>query len=189
MILGAGARFDSYTTMSTLSGLAPAFKALGDPTRLRVFSLLRASCGPEGCASSDARAQRTLADLPRYLGVGLPTVSHHLKELRQAGLVTCERRGRRVHCSVNEALLRQIGVFLDCEGVGVQGERRPRPSSRRVALRTRAPSLHRLSPASSGRGLVALVPALLAVEVHGRVAGIVRRRPILGLLSLAAEAL
>jgi len=94
------------------NALASAFKALGDPTRLRAFVMLRASCGPAGCTPDSDFAKRTLTDLARHLGVGLPTVSHHLKELRQAGLIRCERQGRRVRCSMNEALLRQLGLFL-----------------------------------------------------------------------------
>jgi len=111
------------------AGFAAAFKALGDPTRLSVFSMLRASCGAGGCAPDGDAAQRTLADLARHLEVGLPTVSHHLKELRQAGLILCERRGRRVHCSINETLLQQLGVFLGVIDAGAGTGRRPLRSS------------------------------------------------------------
>jgi DNA-binding transcriptional ArsR family regulator len=39
-------------------------------------------------------------------------VSHHLKELRTAGLVTCEKQGQRVHCSVNWGVLEELQRFL-----------------------------------------------------------------------------
>ena len=66
--------------------LAQWFSVLGDPTRLRLFSLI-ATAG-EACAA---------CDLAEPLGVSQPTVSHHLKVLRDAGLVHSEKRGRWVY--------------------------------------------------------------------------------------------
>jgi ArsR family transcriptional regulator len=63
--------------------LALRFKALADPGRLRLLSLLMASEGGESCT----------CDLTELLGLSQPTVSHHLKKLAEAGLVTGERRG------------------------------------------------------------------------------------------------
>jgi ArsR family transcriptional regulator, arsenate/arsenite/antimonite-responsive transcriptional repressor len=63
--------------------LARSFAALGDPVRLHVFSLIAAASGGEACA----------CDLVAPVGRSQPTVSHHLKVLREAGLVTSERRG------------------------------------------------------------------------------------------------
>jgi len=66
--------------------LAGWFSVLADPTRLRLFSLI-ATAG-EACAA---------CDLAEPLGVSQPTVSHHLKVLRDAGLVESEKRGRWVY--------------------------------------------------------------------------------------------
>jgi ArsR family transcriptional regulator len=63
--------------------LALRFKALADPGRLRLLSLLMASESGESCT----------CDLTEPLGLSQPTVSHHLKKLAEAGLVTGERRG------------------------------------------------------------------------------------------------
>ena len=63
--------------------LALRFKALADPGRLRLLSLLMASESGESCT----------CDLTELLGLSQPTVSHHLKKLAEAGLVTGERRG------------------------------------------------------------------------------------------------
>jgi ArsR family transcriptional regulator len=63
--------------------LAKRFAALGDPVRLQLLSLL-ATRG-EGAAG--------VCDLVEPVGKSQPTVSHHLKVLREAGLVTSERRG------------------------------------------------------------------------------------------------
>lgn len=64
--------------------IARTFKALGDPTRLRLLSLIAASDGGEAC----------ICDLTEPVGLGQPTVSHHMKLLVDAGLATREQRGR-----------------------------------------------------------------------------------------------
>ncbi len=66
--------------------LAEWFGVLADPTRLRLLSLIAAT--GEACAA---------CDLVDPLGVSQPTVSHHLKVLRTAGLVESEKRGRWVY--------------------------------------------------------------------------------------------
>lgn len=64
--------------------LAHVFKALGDPTRVRLVSLIAAADGAEAC----------ICDLTEPVGLSQPTVSHHMKLLAEAGLVTREQRGR-----------------------------------------------------------------------------------------------
>ncbi len=68
------------------SMLADWYGVLADPTRLRLLSLIAAT--GEACAA---------CDLVEPLGVSQPTVSHHLKVLREAGLVASEKRGRWVY--------------------------------------------------------------------------------------------
>ena len=70
--------------------LAAAFKALADPVRLRLLSLIAAA--PEGTACS--------CDLEEPVGKSQPTVSHHLTLLAEAGLITKEKVGRWVNCTV-----------------------------------------------------------------------------------------
>jgi ArsR family transcriptional regulator, arsenate/arsenite/antimonite-responsive transcriptional repressor len=70
--------------------LAAAFKALADPVRLQLLSLIAAA--PDGSACS--------CDLEEPVGKSQPTVSHHLAVLADAGLVTKEKVGRWVYCSV-----------------------------------------------------------------------------------------
>jgi len=81
--------------------LALAFKALADPVRLRLLSLIAAA--PEGTACS--------CDLEEPVGKTQPTVSHHLSVLADAGLITKEKVGRWVNCTVvpeRLALLRDV---------------------------------------------------------------------------------
>lgn len=66
------------------TGLARMFKALGDPTRVRLLSLIAAQPEREAC----------ICDLIEPIGLSQPTVSHHMKQLVDAGLVIREQRGR-----------------------------------------------------------------------------------------------
>ncbi|MFG3364672.1 ArsR/SmtB family transcription factor [Streptomyces sp. NPDC090032] len=67
--------------------LARVFKALGDPVRLRLLSMIATREGGEIC----------VCDLTPAFDLSQPTISHHLKLLRQAGLIDCERRGTWVY--------------------------------------------------------------------------------------------
>jgi ArsR family transcriptional regulator, arsenate/arsenite/antimonite-responsive transcriptional repressor len=64
--------------------LAARLKAVADPARLRLVSLVLASPGQEAC----------ICDLTEPLGLAQPTVSHHMKVLVEAGLLAREKRGR-----------------------------------------------------------------------------------------------
>lgn len=70
--------------------LARAFKALADPVRLRLLSLIASANDGEACS----------CDLEEPVGKSQPTVSHHLSVLADAGLVTKRKAGRWVMCSV-----------------------------------------------------------------------------------------
>ncbi|MEV0113060.1 metalloregulator ArsR/SmtB family transcription factor [Streptomyces sp. NPDC050844] len=80
---------------------AAMFKALGDPVRLRLFSLVASHEGGEACVCD-------ISDV----GVSQPTVSHHLKKLREAGLLTSERRGTWVYYRVEPSVLASMGQML-----------------------------------------------------------------------------
>ncbi|OEU96256.1 ArsR/SmtB family transcription factor [Streptomyces oceani] len=73
---------------------APMFKALGDPVRLRLFSAVASHEGSEACVCD-------ISDV----GVSQPTVSHHLKKLKEAGLLTSERRGTWVYYRVAPSVM------------------------------------------------------------------------------------
>ncbi|MFD8675569.1 ArsR/SmtB family transcription factor [Streptomyces seoulensis] len=67
--------------------LAKVFKALGDPVRLRLLSMIASGAGGEVC----------VCDLTPAFDLSQPTISHHLKLLKQAGLIDSERRGTWVY--------------------------------------------------------------------------------------------
>jgi ArsR family transcriptional regulator len=74
--------------------LAGMFKALSNPQRLRMFVRLAVSCAPRGkrLTAGEPASYCCATDAGADLGLAASTVSHHLKELRQAGLVQVERR-------------------------------------------------------------------------------------------------
>jgi ArsR family transcriptional regulator len=82
--------------------MAPVLSALADPVRLRIVSMLLDA--PEGSSCG--------CDLEMPLGLSQPTISHHLKILREAGLVVGEKRGRWVHYHVVTERLDEIAEAL-----------------------------------------------------------------------------
>ncbi|SNY52054.1 ArsR family transcriptional regulator [Paractinoplanes atraurantiacus] len=93
-------------------GLAKGFKALGDPARLRLLSMIAARAGDEVCVCE-------LTDAFTQSG---PTISHHLKVLRDAGLVTSERRGSWVYYRVVPSALAALSKLLDTSAMAVAAE-------------------------------------------------------------------
>lgn len=99
-----------------MDDLSEAFKALGHPHRLALVRRLidqAVSCeaSPEDPCTLDP-ACCDFGELAEEIGVGKPTVSHHLKVLRQAGLIERIQEGRRVHCCINEDRLAELRSFL-----------------------------------------------------------------------------
>lgn len=82
--------------------LARVFKALGDPVRLRLLSLIASHAGGEAC----------VCDLSGVFELTGPTISHHLKVLREAGLITGERRGTWVYYRVRPDVLGRLSEVL-----------------------------------------------------------------------------
>jgi len=82
--------------------LARTFKALGDPTRVRLLSLIAATDGGEAC----------ICDLTAPVGLSQPTVSHHMKLLVEAGLVTREQRGKWAYYAVVDSTLSSLSRAL-----------------------------------------------------------------------------
>ena len=83
--------------------LATGFTALADPVRLRVLSILAAAPTGEVC----------VCDFVEPLGKSQPTVSHHLKILGEAGLVSGDRRGKWVWYSINRERLAELRAALE----------------------------------------------------------------------------
>ena len=96
---------------------AEKFKALSNPNRLKIFLRLVSECcisisedelkdkvGSQGCAC--------VGDIGKFLGIVPSTISHHLKELRQAGLIQMERRGQKMECWIDPNTVKAMGTFF-----------------------------------------------------------------------------
>ena len=82
--------------------LARSFKALGETTRVRLLSLIAATADGEAC----------VCDLTNLVGLSQPTVSHHLRLLVQAGLITREQRGKWAYYAVVDHALDALAGAL-----------------------------------------------------------------------------
>jgi len=86
----------------TAAVLSPAFKALGDPIRLQLMSMIASAPGGEIC----------VCELTPAFEISGPTISHHLRVLREAGLVDAERRASWVYYRARPGLMRQLAALL-----------------------------------------------------------------------------
>ncbi|MCV7404172.1 ArsR/SmtB family transcription factor [Mycobacterium marseillense] len=91
--------------------LAAMFKALSDPVRLRLLSLIASHPGGQAC----------VCEISRTFDLSQPTISHHLKTLRSAGLLDCERRGTWVYYWVVPAALQQLSSVLHVDALSATG--------------------------------------------------------------------
>lgn len=82
--------------------LARVFKAIADPVRLRLLSLIGSHAGGEAC----------VCDLTDAFALTGPTISHHLKVLREAGVIDGERRGTWIFYRVRPQTLAQLSALL-----------------------------------------------------------------------------
>ena len=82
--------------------LAALFKAVADPVRLRLLSLIACHDGGESC----------VCDLLEAFDLTAPSVSYHLKILREAGLISSQRRGTWVYYRVNPTVMARMSAVL-----------------------------------------------------------------------------
>ncbi|HEX7106798.1 MAG TPA: metalloregulator ArsR/SmtB family transcription factor [Acidothermaceae bacterium] len=92
----------SVIDLPSAEQVARAFKALGDPTRVRLLSLIAAHEGGEAC----------VCDLTDPVGLSQPTVSHHLKQLVDAGLVSRQQRGKWAYYRIQQPVLDALAVAI-----------------------------------------------------------------------------
>jgi DNA-binding transcriptional ArsR family regulator len=92
--------------------LVRMFKALAHPNRLRLFEEIRQGSGAYAEPEARGVGGCLLQHVVDVLNIGAPTVSHHLRELVNAGLVHTERVGKQVHCQVVPEALREAAAFF-----------------------------------------------------------------------------
>ncbi len=89
--------------------IASMLKALADPIRLRLFSAIASRAGGEAC----------VCDISDGIDVTQPTISHHLKVLRDAGLLTSERRASWVYYALAPDALRTLATLFDVHDLSI----------------------------------------------------------------------
>ena len=92
---------------------AGGFKALSNPNRLRIFLRLADCCPSARTKRSDKDVCACVGELGKDLDIAPSTVSHHIKELRQAGLICMERKGQNIECRVDRSTLRDLKDFFE----------------------------------------------------------------------------
>jgi ArsR family transcriptional regulator len=88
--------------------LVQAFRALGDPTRLKILDLLRARGGSCCSLVSPGEPGLCACDVEQAIGLSQAATSHHLAILRRAGLVVAEKRGRWMYYRRDEGALAAV---------------------------------------------------------------------------------
>lgn len=97
--------------------LARAFKALSNPNRLKIYQAF-VRYWEEGREASvnEVPAGCLLGEAIKRLNIGAPTVSHHIRELVDAGLITTSRQGRQLFCAVEPEMREKMREFFGEEG-------------------------------------------------------------------------
>ena len=109
-------------TMEQAEQVAPLLKALANPVRLRLLSLVASHDGGEAC----------ICDLNAAFDLSQPTISHHMKVLHEAGLVDRDKRGVWVYYRVRPQALAGLGALIGCPRAVAAPGRRPRASPRPI---------------------------------------------------------
>lgn len=119
---GRGREVATLTIIDTVSTLPDRLKLLGDPTRFKILEFL-ANPSEDCCGRGDGVCG---CDIEAFTGLSQPTVSHHMKQLVDAGMVRSERRGRWVYYQLDaDALLRMSAALAQlAQTTGVRTESR-----------------------------------------------------------------
>jgi len=95
-----------------LEQFAEIFKALSNPNRLKIFQRLVNCCTPGTVSILDSVNTACVGEIGKDLGIVPSTVSHHIKELRRAGLIKTNRRGQNIECWVDPENLKELKKFF-----------------------------------------------------------------------------
>ena len=116
-----------YSTIVKLSNYTKIFKALSNEQRLKIFIMLYKNCCSEEatkassefrikgetCCSGEGGMEKAFTKVCDCMDLSRSTISHHFKELQNAGLITCEREGQLYRCKVNKDVVDSMKKFLE----------------------------------------------------------------------------
>jgi ArsR family transcriptional regulator, arsenate/arsenite/antimonite-responsive transcriptional repressor len=95
-----------------LEEFADIFKALSNPNRLKIFKQLTLCCAPGTVCVLDSSNTAFVGDLGKQVDIAPSTVSHHIKELKRAGLIRTRRQGQKIECWVDPETIKSLKDFL-----------------------------------------------------------------------------
>ena len=115
-----------YSTIMELSNYSRIFKALSNEQRLKIFMMIYRDCcgikgpkgiaeiklGDESCCGVKGGIEKAFSKICDCMDLSRSTISHHFKELQNAGLITCEREGQTFRCHINVKTIKSIREFL-----------------------------------------------------------------------------
>jgi ArsR family transcriptional regulator len=102
----------SNNTNNKLDKYAGIFKALSNPNRLKIFISLATCCKPGTVGIFEPSNTACVGDIGKDLSIVPSTVSHHIKELRRAGLIKTRRQGQNIECWVDPEILKELKYFF-----------------------------------------------------------------------------
>jgi ArsR family transcriptional regulator len=139
---------------------AEMFKALSNPHRLHIFLRLISCCPPGTRCTWDSEAKRYVGQLAEEVNIAASTVSHHIKELRNAGLIRVARRGKNIECWVDTAPVEALSDLL--AGRLPSGLLQDEPSREKDDWTRNAASRERTGTPSCGQNCDSVDPAASA---------------------------
>jgi ArsR family transcriptional regulator len=92
---------------------AHMFKALSNPNRLKIFQRLVSCCSPGTKWEMEPQEVSCVGDISKELEIVPSTVSHHIKELRLAGLIKMKRNGQKIECWIDPESFEKLKGFFD----------------------------------------------------------------------------
>lgn len=100
-----------YKTIDSVE-LSAMFKALSNPNRLLIFQRLLGCCELGTVCSPEDINGYCVGELGEDISVAPSTLSHHIKELQHAGLITTQRKGKNVECFIDPAKVQTLKTFF-----------------------------------------------------------------------------